>query len=65
MTLETKKCVEIVQLTVSRPARGPAAWREERERAGWRTPASPTFDWRKPPRNGPSGWRRSSGTGAL
>ena len=43
LTLEPKDCVETVQLIVSRPAGGPAAWREERERASWRIPASPSL----------------------
>ena len=62
LTLETKDCVETVELTVSRPAGGPAAWREEREKAGWRTPAKLPAAWRTPAR--PGDWRRSPGTGA-
>ena len=64
LTLETKDCVETVQLTVSRPAGGPAAWREERGRVDWRTQASPPTDWRTPAGQGPGAWRRSPGTGA-
>ena len=53
LTIETQNNVETVQLTVSRPAGAPAAWREHRERAVWRTPASPPSGWRTPARKGP------------
>ena len=64
LTLETKNCVETVQLTVSRPAGEPVAWRGERERGAWGIPASPPTDWRTPAGQEPETWRRSPGTGA-
>ena len=63
-SLEIKDCVKTVQLTVSRPAEGPEAWKEKMERAGWRTTASLPTDWRAPAGQGPGAWRGSPGTGA-
>ena len=59
LTLKTKECVETVQLTVSRPAGGPVAWKEERERSAWRTPAPPPSGWRSPILP-PSTWRTTA-----